>query len=599
MDLDDFRLEFVQTVKSRAAAEENFVASTFVDEAASRLSDASELSDFVACHFRGTGTRQRIVGLDGYSFDDSDNSVRVVIGNWVGRKEATTLTQTEATRLFGLSRNFLEDAFAGKLDEIEESAPASEFVDLLKSDRETISGFRIYLVTDAVLSSRVKDWPEASVDGKPVESHIWDISRFHRVFESTSGRDELLVKFTGAGDSAGIPTLLASQNDTRYKSYMCVLPGALLASMYNQYGSRLLEGNVRAFLSLRGGVNKGIRETIVREPDMFFAYNNGITAVASEISIAETNRGLRLEWAKDLQIVNGGQTTASLAMASRNDKADLNRVLVQMKLSVIPPEESSEIIPRISRFANSQNKVSDADFFSNHEFHRRMEEMSRRLWAPAHDGRQYETHWFYERARGQYVTELAKLSKTDRTRFEFLNPRHQLITKTDFAKYENSWLQLPHFVSRGAQKNFLMFADRMTTLWEKQQSKIGDGYFRSAVARAILFRTLEKAVPKEDWYEGDYRAQIVTYSVAKLSHLLRSGAETYRLDFESIWRKQTLSPALVEQLRSIARIVSRIVCSPPRGTRNVGEWCKKEDCWSSVCDARITLRAGLKSELLS
>jgi hypothetical protein len=330
---------------------------------------------------------------------------------------------------------------------------------------------------------------------------------------------------------------------------------------------------------------------------MFFAYNNGITVVASEVGMNNEGGSIRLIWARDLQIVNGGQTTASLATAARNDKANLDSVLVQMKLSVIPASESSGVIPKISRYANSQNKVSDADFFSNHEFHRRMEEISRRLWAPAHDGLQYDTHWFYERARGQYVTELAKRGKSERAQFELLNPRNQMVIKTDLAKYENSWLRLPHQVSKGAQKNFVAYAERVTGVWERLQSQFDDSYFKSAIARGIMFKTLERTIPNEDWYEGDFRAQIVTYSIAKLSSILVEGSEAFTLDFDLIWRKQALSPALFEQLRSVSRAVSRIVSSPPRGTRNVTEWCKKQECWDSVQQASIPLRSSLKTEL--
>jgi hypothetical protein len=284
-------------------------------------------------------------------------------------------------------------------------------------------------------------------------------------------------------------------------------------------------------------------------------------------------------------------------VAARNDRANLNNVLVQMKLSVIPAGESSEIIPNISRYANSQNKVSDADFFSTHEFHRRMEEVSRRVWAPARDGLQYDTHWFYERARGQYVTALAKLGRSERGRFELLNPRTQLVTKTDLAKSENSWLMFPYQVSKGAQKNFVTFAERVVKVWDRLRSEFSDIYFTRVIARIIMFRTLERTVPKEDWYEGDFRAQIVTYSIAKLSWMLADATEPYSLDFDAVWRKQALSPALFEQLRSIARAVSKIITSPPRGTRNVGEWCKKEECWKSVQEASVPLRNNLRTEL--
>jgi hypothetical protein len=178
-----------------------------------------------------------------------------------------------------------------------------------------------------------------------------------------------------------------------------------------------------------------------------------------------------------------------------------------------------------------------------------------------------------------------------------LNPRKQLVTKTDFAKFENSWLRIPYQVSKGAQKNFLAFAERVTGVWEEYQSAFDETYFKRAIAKGILFKTLEKTVPGEDWFEGDFRAQIVTYSIAKLSSMMEEATEPCTLDWEGIWRKQGLSPALLDQSRLVARAVSRIVSSPPRGTRNVSEWCKKQDCWETVREASIPLRAGLKAEL--
>src|SRR5262249_48381409 len=152
-------------------------------------------------------------------------------------------------------------------------------------------------------------------------------------------------------------------------------------------------------------------------------------------------------------------TTASLALAKRKDKASLDDVFVQMKLLVLPGDRAASLIPDIAKFANSQNKINDADFFSNHPYHIRLEEFSRRMWAPAVHGAQHQTHWFYERARGQYLNEQAKLTKAERKRFQLQNPRDQLLTKTDVAKLENTWRGLPHKVSLGAQKNFRDFAE--------------------------------------------------------------------------------------------------------------------------------------------
>jgi hypothetical protein len=446
-----------------------------------------------------------------------------------------------------------------------------------------------------MLSSRVKDWPEGDIDGVPVEFHIWDINRFHRVHESRTGRDDLEVDFSKYL-KGGVPSLAASLEAGKYKAYLCIIPGKVLAELYDEYGSRLLEGNVRSFLTVKGKVNKGIRASILGEPDMFFSYNNGIAATASAVDVQNGNGGLRLTRANDLQIVNGGQTTASLALALRREKADLDRVFVQMKLSVIPSEKSGEVIPLIARYANSQNKVNEADFFSNHDYHRRIEEISRRIYAPARSGAQHETHWFYERARGQYLNEQAPLSPAAKARFVMQNPRDQLITKTDLAKVENSWRRLPHVVSLGAQKNFISFAEWIGGRWDQSNEGFNEEYFRTVVVHSILFRATEKLVSAQSWYQGGYRANIVTYTVAKLSSMLSAAGR--ELPYLSIWARQTLNPALEAQISEIALKVFEVIVTPAQGFQNVTEWCKKEKCWATVDSLAIPLSKALAAEVV-
>ena len=142
----------------------------------------------------------------------------------------------------------------------------------------------------------------------------------------------------------------------------------MLVDIYDKYGSRLLERNVRSFLSTKVAVNKNIRTTILQQPERFFAYNNGISATAMDVQLEHSDSGMFIISAKDFQIINGGQTTASLSSARYNFKgrADLSPIFVQMKLTVInqtlKEEVATELIQNISRSSNSQNKVSDADF---------------------------------------------------------------------------------------------------------------------------------------------------------------------------------------------------------------------------------------------
>ncbi len=426
MDLNEYRQDFLDQVRARASAGSNFTHAEFVDICGELLSDAEELSDFEVCHYRGVGSRNRALGVDGFAQDEVDGSIRLIIAEYGGQPEPVTITQTQAKALFSKLLGFCDDAFAGRLHPaLEESTPAYSLAQLLYERKKIIARLRLYLVTDGVLSSRVRDWPEGEVADIPTESHIWDVNRFRDVQESKSGRDELEVDFTAVVPD-GLPCLSASVPSDEYRAYLCVIPGAVLAQIYDQYGSRLLEGNVRSYLGTRGRINKAIHKTVATEPSMFFAYNNGIAATASAATVANAADGLRLTHVTDLQIVNGGQTTATLAGTLKEKLDGLSRTFVQMKLSILPAETAGKYIPAIARYANSQNKVSDADFFSNHEFHRRMEQLAQRLRAPAVGGAQYGTHWFYERARGQYANQQSSLTAAQKKQFLLQNPKEHV-----------------------------------------------------------------------------------------------------------------------------------------------------------------------------
>jgi hypothetical protein len=599
MDLTEFRASFLKTADVRAASELNFRHTAFVEYASELLADAGEISDVEVSFYRGSGSKGRSTGIDAYAFDDADSSLRVVIAEPTYAEVVTTLTQTDAKTLLSRVSTFVEDSVSGKaLAAIESSLPAWALANDINRRHDELSRIRIYLVTDKLLSSKMPDWPEGAIGQLPVEAHIWDISRFYRMAQSVAGRDELVIDF-GERVRGGLPCLPATEGNGEYQAYLLAVPGSLLADIYDEYGSRLLEGNVRSFLTTRPAVNKGIRNTAVNQPWMFFAYNNGIAATASEVEIETTPTGPRLLSAKDLQIVNGGQTTASLATARRTEKKSLEGVFVPMKLSVVSPERSAEMVPNIAKFANSQNKVSEADFFSNHEFHRRLEGFSRRLWAPAKAGSQHETHWFYERARGQYANEQARLTPAKKREFLEANPRDQLIVKTDLAKSEMAWRGVPHIVSLGAQKNFMKFADIVAGTWGDDGLQYNEGYFKAAVVRVLMFRATEKLVSAQRWYEGGYRANVVAYSMAKLAHMVDHAGSGLTLDLEAIWKKQALPDVVAHQIAVIAKAMHEVITAPPSHVSNVTEWAKRVPCWDAAKEVRVELVPGMMAALVS
>lgn len=592
-----FRCDLVSQARDEFAGRDPEAG--FVAVAGRLLEETEEVVDFMSCPFRGTDARRRILGVDGYAFDDADGSLRVVIADFGGEDQPHSVTQTSAKTEFNRLTAFLEETLAGNDGHLPaDEDPVADFANLLKVHRNAISRLRLYLLTDGVLSDRLRDWPETEVAGIPAEFHIWDTTRFANALSSRGGREALTVDFTDVAEG-GIPCLHASLNQSQYNGYLCVVPGEALARLYDTYGSRLLEGNVRSFLGKSTKVNKGIRETILRTPEMFFAFNNGIAATASSVVVESNPDGLRLKSATDLQIVNGGQTTASLTFSRRKDGADLSGIFVQMKLSVVGDELSGDLIPKISEFANKQTKVSDSDLFSNHEFHRRMEELSRRVKAPPKPGAQRPTSWFYERTKGQYRIETSKMSPAEKQRFESANPKSQLITKTDLAKVENSWRCLPHEVSKGAQKNFDVFSKYIVAEWSARPLEFNDDYFRSVVAHTIVFRELERLIPaQKDWYDGGYRANVVTFTVSKFVRMIEESAPGMCLDTPLIWKQQGISAALTEQLKLIARSMYQVITSPEEGLENVTEWAKKELAWQRAQSKHVELLSEFKAELI-
>lgn len=335
---------------------------------------------------------------------------------------------------------------------------------------------------------------------------------------------------------------------------------------------------------------------------MFFAFNNGISATAMEVTVEDTECGRLITAVKDFQIINGGQTTASVFNARLKDKAPLDKLYVQIKLTEVggsTQEETDDLIRSISRTSNSQNKVSDADFFASHPFHRRMEAISCRLLAPAVGGAQYETKWFYERARGQYLQEQMKLTQAQKNKFLLQHPKKQLIKKTDLAKVQNTWSGHPDVVSKGAQTNFISFAEYIDEQWTINDAQFNERYFQNTAALLLLFQFLESSVSKQAWYQGGYRANIVYYTAALFRFLLQRQFSGADLNLALIWNRQQVPAPVGRTLISLAELVHLKITSRERGLANVTQWCKKKACWEAVKKIDYVLPGELEAFLVS
>ncbi|MDO8615046.1 MAG: AIPR family protein [Dehalococcoidia bacterium] len=590
-ELEEFHQEFFQDVLGTADASGQYLEDAFFEVFCDNLVEAGELDTADRVHYSRRGIR-----VDGYGGDPitTDGTLSLIVVDFNQAADVATLTATDMEAVFKRLSNFLENCLDPEFrNSLEESSPGFGLADLISERWQGVGKVRLFLITNRQLSARVDGRSAGELLEIPVTYSVWDLGRLYRYVAQGHGREDIEVDLTR--DFGGpILALPAHLDGGGYEAYLAVVPGAQLAAIYDRWGARLLEQNVRCFLQARGNVNKGIRNTIENEPSMFLAYNNGITATAESIEAQSSPRGLLLTKLRNLQIVNGGQTTASIHAASKKKDVDLSRVFVQMKLSIVEPSLAVEMVPKISEYANSQNRVNAADFFANHPFHIRIEGFSRRIFAPSAEGTFRESKWFYERARGQYQDATAYLTPTAKKKFQQDYPKRQVFSKTDLAKFLNPWRGQPHIVSRGAQKNFVDFANAISKEWASQPDSFNEAYFRQLIARAIVFRETERLVTEQPWYEGGYRANIVVYAIAKVA------ADVHRMDmsvdFEAIWRAQTISPRLREALLVAAKLANEIIVDTPR---NVTEWAKQQACWHRIESAEVEYPKAFLSQLIT
>lgn len=548
------------------------------------LIDGEEFDDFEECYYEGVSRRKANIRIDGYSMDDTDGSCCVFISDYHGPHGDEAIRAEDITNLFNRVRHFVEEATKYEMYlELEESTQAYEFAQTLYFEKSNITKYRFYLLTDAFNKQRKKNIKDSEVGGVTVELNVWDVTRIFDVVNSKTQKESVEIMLSDFGTD-GIPCVKAvdcvdviadiefspkydeideeetdskPENLITYTSYLAVVPGQILNDLYLEYGSRLLEGNVRSFLSVRGKVNKSIQNTIKNYPEMFFAYNNGIAATASEIDTEGTSEGLKIIRIKDFQIVNGGQTTASIAntlLTARKDEiVDISRLYVPMKISVLDHSMSERIIPKISEYSNSQNKVDASDFFSNHPFHIRMEDYSRKTPAPAVHGNQYQQCWYYERTRGQYNQGKMKFKpkSSQMKQYETRYPENQVIKMVDLAKYMEIYAGAPDVVSKGKQALVKVFADDIKKQWTKSDTVYNVYYFKRVVALAIIFKATDEIIKQTDWYKEkhSYKANVIAYTISVLFDYIRNNIKGFEVDFIRIWNQQEIYPELEQQIR--------------------------------------------------
>tara|TARA_X000000950_G_scaffold262538_1_gene333912 strand:- start:1746 stop:3854 length:2109 start_codon:yes stop_codon:yes gene_type:complete len=588
LSLEDYNQDLFNRIQISTEVNSTFAEEEFFNETSTLLSEAGVLDDVEYTPFKNSSRGMRI---DGYAWNDLEKTINIILLKYSNLEEVETITQTELNKFSKSAYRFLENVdnedFIKTLEETDDGRVAASSI---QNYLEAVVKFRIVLITNNKLSDRVKKIEIDAIKEKNTSLEVWDLKRLHDIEESSSQSEPFTVNFKDL--CGGLSALEAANNEeAKVKSYLCVMPGNVLSKLYDDFGQRLLESNVRTFLDFRSGVNKGIRRSLLMEPDNFFAFNNGLTVTASSIKTKDSDGSVLIEELENMQIVNGGQTTASIYFAKKDpggiqdkkfSEIELEKIFIQMKLTVIENEELSEDMKSsISEYANTQNNIQTADLVSNHPFHKKLEELSRRMLMPAGESG-VASKWFYERTRGQYNVKVRGYPTAGaKKQFQREFPKNQKFVKTDMAKYENTWRMNPHIVKKGAQANLKVFGEEISREYDKNPDNFKDPFYKDLIAKAILFKQSDSAILKSAWYKETpgFKAEVVTYSLAFIRHQLIQQKSDINLD--TIYRNQKISETLAEEVIDVAKFIRDKITDTDftNGVSNPSEFCKTLKAW--------------------
>ena len=527
------------------------------------------------CHFSGVIDRG-VAKINGYAIGEDaqdEESIDLFVAVYKGLTEITRVPAKDMREAAEQAVRFFTGALGKLYEKLDPSQVKHQMARRIHEAGPHLKRARLFILTDgqSELLRQKSEAVEIKGFGIQLRLEFWDIERLARVVGSGAAQKDIDIDVVAMNGEA-LPCVTTSVDEEEYRAFVLIVPGTLLFRMYDDHGSALLQRNVRSFLQAKGKVNRAIRDSLKQQPGRFLAYNNGISLTAESVETIGQGRSLAIKRIKGLQIVNGGQTTASIHRAGKIDKFDLSRVFVQAKLTILKPDFVDALAPKIAEYANTQNPIQMADFSANDPFHIEFEKLSKAIWAP--DG---HSRWFYERTRGQYFVELSRLGKntSGERQFKASTPKHRRINKIDLAKYLSSWEQLPYLVSLGGQKNFVQFTQRMRETKAKTW-KPDDRFYKDSIAKAILFNELMGVVAATRYRE--VKSQFAAYLVSALA--FHTGGQ---IDLGHVWQKQSISSQLKDLLLLWIGVIGDEICTAAATQgRSPSEWCKRTECWKRV-----------------
>ena len=596
IQLEDFYQGFYQDVLTDFQIDKDASKSQiFIQKIGNYLEQDGDVVDIIWSEYI-----QPDIEFTGYAYD-SERKLLTIIGNHFFHGESIeTLTKDMYERKFKKMKLFFEETVEGSLHSV--MSPTDEAVESVKNIYELFKLDKIQrviflIITNGTLTRNTKVIPFEIVKNIRVDFQVFDLKDIYRISTQENNLQEIEVLLKDYTDK-GLLCLSASLDANDYSSYLVVMPGRTLALIYDQYGQKLFEQNVRTFLQFKGRTNKKMQITIKEEPERFFAYNNGLTCTASAIEVEKQDSLLKIIRINGLQIVNGGQTTSVIYNCYKN-KINIDNIFVQMKLSVVSKEdEYADFVGKVARYANSQNPVKESDFFSNSPFHKTFKNLSERIWAPMSGGQQIRTKWYYERTRGQYLNEKTKYAM-DKKEKEFLlrYPKEQMIDKHLLAKIEMIFCNFPH-LSASTNLAFPKFAKQIEDMLDKDELSINEAYFKEMVAKIILAKKTDKLITSLEWAKSrrSVRAYIKAYSLAILDKYIKSRGVYF--NYSDVWDRQDISHELERSIHICINVIKAYIESL-ESEADLREMFKREATWQKIQKLNVNIPENLLKYIIT
>ena len=563
-----FNEELIEEVRGYRENEKCSTEDAFTSVFSSYVIDAGE-SFLNNCNVLGYRKENEKAKINAYVYDEYFQTLTLVVSVFENRTDISKMGKVDINKNVKQATKFYRMCKSGYFNDVEETDPGYIIAEYINDYERDIENIKVVLLTN---KETVPDIPESiKIDKIEVKFDVWDLERICQSLYQNKSHEDLVIRFQNKYNNP-LKMIKVKQDTDVYDCYIGVISGQCLAEIYRDEGQKLIEKNVRSFLQATGKINQGIKKTLIEEPEMFMTYNNGISTTAKSIVVDEEKSDddfVVIKEIVDWQIVNGGQTTASIHNALQTG-VDISQVNVQIKLTVIREQsKTEEMVGFISKYANSQNKINMSDFSANDPYHIEMARLSEKIYVPSESGKS-TLRWYYERARGQYMVDVNRQpTPAAKKKFKEVSPKSMCISKTVAAKCMMAWMKFPNIVSKGLETNFIEFSAMIKNgevPEPSQESYIG------MISKVILFKECDKLVAKQNF--GGYKAQINYYVIALLAEFHND--EVNDMD---IWKRQSISPQLSIRIEELILKVWNHFMNPEVVGINITQWCKKEECW--------------------